>query len=196
MFLYVCVLWHIHCYLLANNKNMRMKNLFQSSIVLAGALLVMSSCGDNAATNTSAENSPKSYSDNIEKIMSEVETETLEAEQQIIQFGKASNFDSIVVVAGVVESRIEDKISAIKKLDEPKADGVNALKDETVNYLGEVKSLYGLYKKVAEANNDEKKQDELTIDLNKQMQKIDSLTPLHNAAQTEFAKKNNFTFEG
>lgn len=157
------------------------KKLFAMLIVAA----ILTSCNSKSAFkyNQDFVAKEKALTPDMEK------TET-----DVARFAQAQQWDSVSAVAGRMKSKVEDQITDIKKTPAPDANGGDKFKAAVVDYFGYVRSLYVAYQSVADAKTPEDRVAEVG-----KMQELvaqkEAVAEKIRAAQTEYAKANNFRVE-
>lgn len=175
---------------------MMMKNFLW---MLCMALCI--SCGNNeSAENESAATAAEpgrvytavQLNERIVALESSLEEPMLKAEAEIKVRGDKGNLDGVAQSAKAMEDTIQVRIDAVKAFT-PVGVGGEDYKTVATRYFEHLKSIYTTYREIAEANNDNTRQEKA-----QQMQSIISAQPAIMAnlqqAQQKYAADNGFVY--
>lgn len=134
------------------------------------------------------------FNNKMAEIESSARPDVESAQKKIQDYYKDQEWDKIVKEAKKMEAEMSDKISELKDLETPDAEGASAFKKAEVNFLTTTKAIFTSYRKIGEAENDQDRQTELT---NLQQASQDYLDASQEVKKTQkkFAEANNVKLE-
>lgn len=145
-------------------------------------LVVLVSCNSKSAYN---------YSEKIAAIENSLEPEIVKTEDAMQRFFIASHFDSISIVGGQMEQKVEDAINKIKTMPAPSVKEADNYKNAAVAYFEYIKSVYTAYREYGSAENEDVREEKRKNILEVAGKKQDVVATIQ-SAQKKFAKANGF----
>jgi hypothetical protein len=154
-------------------------------ILLALIIVSIVSCKSNNAFKYSQE-----FVASETKLMPSIEN----TENKVGDYIEKNQYDSMAIISEKMEKEINDVIVVIKGKPAPDATGGEKFKVDVIKYFEYLKGIYGSYKDYANADSDDKRQEE-ALKMQNLASKKQEVVKIIQIAQKEFAKANGFKIE-